>query len=228
MDSEKRPAGVLFDFDGVVVDSLSAHLVAWRTSYADLYGTALLDTEGLPGRSTMAIADILAQRAGRPETKQQLAELKREALRHSALAIQFLPGAEKSFIHLTAANVPFGIASNAPQAFITSTLARLGVQVVHRFGCDDVTNPKPDPEVFLRCAKALGISVLAHHRVIVFEDSPHGLTAAVRAGMFPIGILTQNTAEQMRAAGAKAVCAHLDEAIDFGWLEQLPELLISS
>ena len=222
MQKNAKPAGVIFDFDGVVVDSLSAHLIAWRQSYLELYGTALIDTEGLPGRSTQAIADILAHRAGRPDTRETLAELKREALRHSSLTIEFLPGARELFTWLAAEKIPYGIGSNAPRAFISSTLERLGVGVTHKFGCDDVTNPKPDPEVFLRCAKALGISVLDHGRVIVFEDSPHGLKAAVKAGMFPIGVLTQNTAEQMLTAGAKAVCNHVGEALTFGWLHQLP------
>ena len=123
---------------------------------------------------------------------------------------------------LTSEKIPFGIASNAPRAFISSTLDRLGVSVTHKFGCDDVVNPKPDPEVFLKCAKALGISVLDHTRVIVFEDSTHGLRAAVKAGMFAIGVLTQNTAEQMLACGARAVCADVGEALNSGWLLELP------
>ena len=77
-------------------------------------------------------------------------------------------------------------------------------------------------EVFLKCAKALGISVLDHPRVIVFEDSTHGLRAAVKAGMFAIGVLTQNTAEQMLACGALAVCADVGEALKNGWLLKLP------
>ncbi len=222
MQNNLKPAGVIFDFDGVVVDSLTAHLVAWRESYFSLYGTKLLDIDGLAGRSTQAIADILSQRAGRPETKEILAELKREALRRSSLTIDFFPGAKESFAWLAAENIPFGIGSNAPRAFISSTLDRLGVRVAHQFGCDDVAHPKPDPEVFLKCAKALGISVLDHPRVIVFEDSTHGLRAAVKAGMFAIGVLTQNTAEQMLACGALAVCADVGEALKNGWLLKLP------
>jgi multidrug efflux pump len=56
------------------------------------------------------------------------------------------------------------------------------------------------PEILLTIdrerAKALGVSVLSHPQVMVFEDSPHGLRAAVRAGMHPIGVLTQNPAKE--------------------------------
>jgi HAD superfamily hydrolase (TIGR01509 family) len=170
----------------------------------------------------MAIADILSTRAGRPETKESLAELKRDALRESSLVIEFLPGAKDAFKWLKENRIPFGIASNAPRAFIESTLERLNVTVEHKFGIDDVGRGKPEPDVFLKCARALGVSVLDHPRVIVFEDSPHGLAAAVRAGMYPIGVLTQNSGDEMHRAGAKAVCQHIGDALTRGWLLQLP------
>jgi len=222
MNSTNKPSAVIFDFDGVVVDSLAVHLTAWRLSYQKLYGTELTDTTGLPGRSTMAIADILSTRAGRPETRETLAELKRDALRQSSLVIELLPGAKDAFHWLKENKIPFGIASNAPRAFIESTLERLEVTVEYKFGIDDVRRGKPEPDVFLKCARALGVSVLEHPRVIVFEDSPHGLAAAVKAGMFPIGILTQNSSDEMLRAGARVVCKDIGEALSNGWLRLLP------
>lgn len=222
MTSSQSPAGVIFDFDGVVVDSLAVHLKAWQIAFKDLYGTDLTDTTGLPGRSTMAIAEILSDRVGLPATKEKLADRKREALRHSSLSIELLPGVREAFGWLQESGIPFGIASNAPRAFIENTLERLSISVTHKFGVDDVTRPKPEPDVFLKCAKALGISVIHHQRVIVFEDSPHGVKAAVKAGMFPIGVLTQNTAQDMIIVGAKATCLHVGEAHALGWLQTLP------
>lgn len=220
--SRLNPSAVIFDFDGVVVDSLGVHLDAWKISYQKLYGQELQDTTGLPGRSTTAIAEILSTRIGQPATANKLADLKRETLKESRLKIELLPGAKEAFDDLSVRGIPFGIASNAPKAFIKTTLERLRIQVDHVFGSDDVQNPKPEPDVFFKCAKSLSISVVDHSKIIVFEDSPHGLRAAVKAGMFPIGILTQNTSEQMLAAGAKAVCHHLRHAIENGWLEHLP------
>lgn len=217
-----NPSAVIFDFDGVVVDSLGVHLEAWKISYQKLYGQELQDTTGLPGRSTAAIAEILSTRIGQPATANKLADLKRETLKESRLKIELLPGAKEAFDDLSVRGIPFGIASNAPKSFIKTTLERLGIKVDHVFGSDDVQNPKPEPDVFFKCAKSLSISVVDHSKIIVFEDSPHGLRAAVKAGMFPIGILTQNTSEQMLAAGAKAVCHHLQHAIENGWLERLP------
>ena len=222
MKSTLSPAGVIFDFDGVVVDSLSVHLKAWQIAFMELFQEELTDTTGLAGRSTIAIADILVTRVGRPELKEQLADLKREALRQNFQTIQLLPGISETFTWLKKNGLPFGIASNAPRSFIENTLERCGLSVEIKFGVDDVARPKPEPDVFLKCAKALGVSVLSHPQVMVFEDSPHGLRAAVRAGMYPIGVLTQNTAKEMLAAGAKACCADVGEALLNGWFINLP------
>jgi HAD superfamily hydrolase (TIGR01509 family) len=225
MDTIQSPAGVIFDFDGVVVDSLAVHLTAWQMAFEKLFGTPLTDTQGLPGRSTMAIAQILSERVGQPELKVQLADLKREALRQSQLSIKLLPGVLETFAWLKQEKIPHGIASNAPRAFIENTLERCGLNVDVKFGSDDVSRPKPEPDVFLKCAKTLGISVLHHDRVMVFEDSPHGLKAAVRAGMLPVGVLTQNTHDDMINAGAKVCCQHVGEALTQGWFTHLPRPL---
>jgi len=222
MSSNFAPSAVIFDFDGVVVDSLAVHLVAWQKSYKKLYGQPLNDTAGLPGRSTKAIAEILSARAGKPSTSVELADLKREFLKDNLHTIQPFPGAATAFNLLSQREIPFGIASNAPRAFIISTLERLSLKVEHIFGSDDVLQAKPAPDVFLKCARSLQVSVLRHPQIIVFEDSTHGLKAAITAGMFPIGVLTQNSGDQMKAAGARAVCQNIQEAITNGWFERLP------
>lgn len=228
MIQSRSPRGVIFDFDGVVVDSLAVHLKAWQIAFSSLYKNELIDTAGLPGRSTLAIAEILSSRVGRPETKIELAELKREVLRQTKSAIKLLPGVELAFSWLTENQVPFGIASNAPRAFIDQTLSQHGLIVEHKFGVDDVQRPKPEPDVFLKCAKALGISVLHHAHILVFEDSPHGITAAVKAGMFPIGVLTQNSSDDMLKVGAKACCSNVGHALELGWFSTLPSVTLET
>jgi beta-phosphoglucomutase len=222
MNYNLAPSAVIFDFDGVVVDSLAVHLVAWQKSYQKLYGQPLHDIAGLPGRSTKAISEILSVRAGKPNTSIELADLKRKTLQDNLQTIQPFPGAKTAFEFLSEREIPFGIASNAPRAFIISTLERLNLKVEHIFGSDDVLQVKPAPDVFLKCARSLQMSVLRHPQIMVFEDSTHGLKAAVSAGMFPIGVLSQNSAEQMISAGARAVCQNIEEAITNGWFEKLP------
>lgn len=216
-----KPAGVLFDFDGVVVDSLSVHLIAWANAYKILYGLELTDTVGLPGRSTGAIADILSSRAGKPATASSLADEKRAQLKISRNLIKAMPGALEAFRWLEQEGVPFGIASNAPRAFIENTLDALNAKVKYIFGVDDVARPKPEPDMFLLCAKAAGIKFQDHHRTIVFEDSLHGLQAAVKAGMYPIGVTTQHSHHELLGGGAKLACLHIQDAMDKGWFHAL-------
>lgn len=216
-----KPAGIIFDFDGVVVDSLAVHLRAWKTAYFDLFKLPLDNTDGLTGRSTSAIAEILASRAGQPHHKLELAELKRSVLRESRASILPIPGALEAFAWLKQRAIPFGIASNAPRAFILQTLQDLQVDVDHIFGIDDVPRPKPEPDGFLMCARSIGITFLDHSRTIVFEDSIHGLKAAVTAGMHPIGVTTQNTSEDLIAGGAVKTCRDIVHAFNNGWFSDI-------
>ena len=217
-----KPVAVIFDFDGVVVDSLSVHLQAWRDAFQELYGAALDDTTGLPGRSTGVIANILAQRVGKPTTADLLADLKRTRLKEQTNQIVPLPGALEAFVWLRENKIPFGIASNAPRSFILYTLNNYGVILDKVFGSEDVTRPKPEPDIFLKCAKSLDIKFTEHDQIIVFEDSTHGIKAAVTAGMYPIGITSQNSEEVLLSAGAKVACSHIQDAMNRGWFSELP------
>lgn len=216
-----KPAGIIFDFDGVVVDSLAVHLTAWQSAYHSLFGETLSQTSGLAGRSTFAIAEILCERAGAPHQKLKLADLKRQVLKESQSAILPIPGALEAFAWLKREGIPFGIASNAPRAFILQTLKSLATDIDHVFGIDDVPRPKPEPDGFLLCARTIGISFLDHERTIVFEDSVHGLKAAVSAGMHPIGVTTQNTAAELKSGGARKACKDIAEAFANGWFHDI-------
>lgn len=216
-----KPAGIIFDFDGVVVDSLTVHLEAWKSAYVHLFKDPLENTEGLVGRSTLAIAELLTTRANQPHMKLELAELKRSILRESQTSILPIPGALESFEWLAQERIPFGIASNAPRAFIIQTLDQLNVRVDHIFGIDDVPRPKPEPDGFMLCARSIGISFLDHSRTIVFEDSVHGLKAAVTAGMHPIGVTTQNSDAELKAGGALKTCRDIAHAFANGWFNDI-------
>jgi HAD superfamily hydrolase (TIGR01509 family) len=215
------PAGVLFDFDGVVVDSLTAHLNAWQFAYKKIFGETLISTEGLAGRSTSAIARILAEMAGQPNRAPELIIDKKSHLSGSAMAIQAMPGIPDAFNLLIKRKIPFGIASNAPRQFIEQTLTRLGIEHPVIVGVDDVLNPKPEPDVFLKCANLIGISFLDHQRTIVFEDSTHGLHAAVKAGMHPIGVETQHPRDILTANGAIKTCVHILNAMEEGYFFEI-------
>ena len=82
---------------------------------------------------------------------------------------------------------------------------------------EDVSKGKPDPEVFLKAAQLINLDPQV---CFVFEDSTHGIEAAVHAGMIPIGITTTNPNKKLLEKGAKLVVDRLDE-IDLSILEHL-------
>lgn len=218
----KPAAGFIFDFDGVVVDSLSTHLRAWETATAALFGMSLVNPTRLIGYSTAAIGMLLAKEAGDPTKAPELVRLKREALESQKDAVEALPGTKNLFKKLAAHNLPWGIASNANRAFITQTLATLDLDVPLVVSVEDVRNPKPAPDIFLLCATRLGISHLDHKRTIVFEDSVHGIHAAVKAGMFAVGLTTQHPEGVLQKAGAQLTCESLADVVAGNWLDKPP------
>ncbi len=202
-------AGFIFDFDGVVADSLSAHLRAWDAAMSAIFGQTIQNPARLIGQSTVRIAMILATEAGAPEKAPALVQLKRKSLENDPHKVGLLPGVRELFKAISDHALPWGIASNANRAFIEKTLANHAVHVPLVVAVEDVKNPKPAPDIFLLCAQKLNIGPTRHPQTIVFEDSVHGIHAAVKAGMFPIGVMTQHGSDELTKAGAQKVCRTL-------------------
>lgn len=195
---------VIFDFDGVVVDSLRVHLQAWRQATLELFGKPIEDFENnLAGRATIAISEIICEKLNVSSRATELAERKKQILRDSKSRISLVPGLLEFRDQLLARKIPFGIASNAPRKFIEMTLASHELKFAHYMGLEDAPRPKPAPDLFLRMATQLGVQHPHHDKVLVFEDSTHGVAAAVSAGMYAIGVCTQHPAAILKAAGCR-------------------------
>lgn len=181
---------VLWDLDGTLVDSTDLHWIAWRD---------VMQAEGVPITREMFEATfgwkndpILRRWLGddvSEERKQRIADVKernyRAALRQEGL--EPLPGAREWVERLHGEGWKQAIASSAPRANIDAVLAVLDLG--HDFEAivsgDDVTNGKPDPQVFLLAAGRLGVEP---SRAIVVEDAEAGVEGARRAGMKSIGV----------------------------------------
>ena len=219
-----RPAAVLFDFDGVVVDSLRYHLDAWNKATNLFFGQQLSTSMSaqIMGHATQTIGVILAEHFGVPTKAEELAEAKRRFLVEIGVGIPVLPGAREAFKWLAAAGIPFGIASNAPRLYIEHLLHSHGMSAKVVMGIEDSQAPKPSPEPYLVCAKRLAVAIDDHKNTLVFEDSVHGLEAAKRAGMIPVGVTTQHSSETLREGGASLTCESIADAMAKGWLTKIP------
>ncbi len=207
-------AAVLFDFDGVLVDSMPVHVEAWNRASADVLGSEL-DGEmkkEIVGQSTIAIAAHIVQNFG-SSAQRELIEAKHDRLNSLMSEVDAFPGAKDFMELLKQAGVPYGIASNAPSQFVTGTARKIGFDVEVVLGRDHVSHPKPAPDLYLLCAKRLSISVTDHPRVVVFEDSLHGLRAAAKAKMIPYGIASHHDPKDLVQAGAQEVFTDFNDVI---------------
>jgi beta-phosphoglucomutase len=179
---------VLWDLDGVLVDSAPFHLQAWRELFASL-GRELSEADfrrtfGL--RNDAILRDLLGDLPA--AEVQRLADRKEALFRRAALGnIVPLPGALALLRSLRERGFKLALVSSTPYGNIDLILGSLGVEAVFDviLGEEDVTRGKPDPEGFLLAARRLGVPP---DECAVIEDAPAGVEGATRAGMPCVGV----------------------------------------
>lgn len=198
----KKPHAVLFDFDGVVVNSFEVHYKAWSQAFFEIFNKKLGDfPEGLEGKSPIQISERLSEVGGDPTMATKLYIIKGDKLHSSEVPPELLPGVKELTKLLSEQDIPYGIASNATKQFIKNSIRQLDIDFKTFFGVEDYINPKPDPEPYINLAKSLGVDEKDFNNVIVFEDSVTGATAAIKAGMIAVGIETQHSGQILKDTG---------------------------
>lgn len=175
--------GVLFDLDGVLVDSASLHLRAYEVIFRDA-GLDFPDAARravLRGKTRSHVLD-LALPGAEAELKKRLWEAKPEALK-LVLADGpncSMPSAIETVLTLARAGVPMGVVTNsrAPEIWIEKTGISNHLRVI--VTAEHVSRPKPSPEGYVLGAQQLGV---APGRCLAIEDSHDGWMAAMSAGM---------------------------------------------
>lgn len=194
---------VLFDVDGVLVDSYRAHYEGWlragRKWHFSLTEEEFALTFGRTSREV--IVDTFGLTSLTDEQIQQLDEEK-EAIYREIVAHSFpsMDGAVELLDSLVAAGFHLGIGSSGPPPNVHVVVEQLQRQ--HLFGKivtgADVVRGKPDPQVFLLGAQGLNVPP---HRCVVIEDAAAGVAAAHNAGMKVVGFVsTGRTASELSAA----------------------------
>ena len=184
--------GIIFDLDGVIVDTAKYHYLAWKKIADDLgFDFTENDNERLKGVSRIKSLDILLD-LGKIELseakKSQLLQEKNENYLASIEKLNtndLLPGIQNLLSWLNQNKIPFALGSASKNA--RKILNQLGITELFTAIVDgnDVTKAKPDPEVFLIAAKKMNIKP---ENCIVIEDSQAGIDAAKTASMKAIAI----------------------------------------
>lgn len=174
--------GIIFDMDGTLVDSMPAHLEAWRRT-ADLYQFPFdpqwqLSLGGVP---TIKIAEHVNQRYGLDVDCAEMAETKRQQwalLEQPPVLIEEVYQVMQACI----AHKKLAVGTGSIRSHAEEVLRQTGVleQLDALVTATDVMNGKPHPETFLAAAEQIGV---APERCVVFEDTDIGEQAARAAGM---------------------------------------------
>lgn len=193
---------VIFDMDGVLVDSYGAHYESWR-ALASEHGLEMTETRF---RATFGQTsrEIIRRLWGAGLDDVRVAELdeRKERLYREIVSRDFpvMDGAVELIDALAERGVLLAVGSSGPPANVALALDKLGRSerfsaVVHGL---EVRRGKPDPEVFLCAAGKLGVEP---RRCVVIEDAAHGIEAARAAGMPAVALVSTGRSErELRAA----------------------------
>ena len=181
--------GVVFDMDGVIVDSEHLWDQSWAAFAARHERTwSAADSRALQGMSVPEWSAALAARIDRPELVEQARE---HCVAFYVAALERgdgppLAGARR-MIEAVAGRCPIALASSAPRRGIDTVLHRDGI---HRYfaatvSSEEVSRGKPSPDVYLEAARRIGLDPAAGAAV---EDSGNGIRAAAAAGLTVVAL----------------------------------------
>jgi beta-phosphoglucomutase len=197
--------GVVFDFDGVVVDSHPVHLRAWR-KFLESTGRAVSEEQLqfiLDGRRR---DDILRHFLGAlcDDKLVEYGRQKEQLFRSEAAEVRTIDGLVSFIEDLQREKLILSVASSGSRNRIDFLMQQLDLKKCFRVVItgDEVARGKPAPDLFLRAAHDLGIEPF---ELIAFEDAVSGVKAARSAGMKCVGIARVDRASILLEAGARYV-----------------------
>ncbi|MEX0324380.1 MAG: HAD family hydrolase [Puniceicoccaceae bacterium] len=202
----------IFDWDGVVVDSSAAHKASWEL-LAEQRGLPLPDNHFALGfgKKNQTIIPSIYKWSQDPDEIEELGfakeELYRRILKESGLN-PALPGAIDLFKELKSAGIPMAVGTSTPRENVDLVIELIGAEGF--FGAiisaEDVSHGKPDPEVFLKGAEALGVNPVD---CAVFEDAIYGVEAALAGGMKAVCLTTTHPREYFDSVQPHAFVSNL-------------------
>ena len=187
-EAKTKPAAVLFDLDGTLIDS-EYYWMASERALAESHGKEWNEDHGkeLIGLSLYESSKLIKARLESDlEPEEIIRQLTDSVNHHLQTSVPWRPGAKELLLLLRESGIK--------TALVTMSMRRTALQVVNAIGFeafdvvvagDDVVRGKPDPEPYLKAAELLGVAV---EDCVAFEDSVNGLTSAEAANTKAVGI----------------------------------------
>jgi beta-phosphoglucomutase len=197
--------GVIFDFDGVIVDSHAAHMQAWK-AFLLTKGKAFNDTELSFVREGAKREEILRHFLGEltPEQIASYGVEKDKLFQARAGELKLVLGFAEFLLQLGSIGLPSAVASSGSRGRVEQALELFNLRKRFRAVVtgNDVNRGKPDPDLFLLAARSLQVDA---SQILVCEDAVAGVLAAKSAGMKCMGIAANGREPMLKQAGADLV-----------------------
>lgn len=183
---------VIFDLDGVIVDTAHYHYLAWKRLAKELgFDLTLEQNELLKGVSRMRSVEIILDLGG---IKLSEAEKERIANKKNGWFVEYVnemkpeeifPGVKELLKSIRSKGLKVGLASSSKNAHAVVNLLNIENEFDAIVDGTMIIHSKPDPEIFLLAASKLGV---VPAECVVFEDAEAGVEAALAAGMKCVGV----------------------------------------
>lgn len=189
--------GVIFDFNGTLFWDSEKHEIAWREFSKEIRGRELNEEEfktKVHGRTNKLILEYIigedCEESRIDELSKEKERLYRNLCKEDKDTFKLVPGAEKFFDYLKEKEIPFTIATASIKEnvdfFVESFNLRKWFEIDKIAFDDGSTKSKPDPDIYLKAAKLLGVDI---KECIVFEDAISGIKSASNAGVKEIIVI---------------------------------------
>jgi HAD superfamily hydrolase (TIGR01509 family) len=204
--------GIIFDFDGLICDTETPEVRAWEALFSEFGLTFPFDryqeTIGAIHNDDspfVFLEEMLDHPVDRCEVKEGFLHYRNKLIAAEPMRpgiFGYLNESRKEGLHI-------GLASSSPRSWIDHHLSRF--RLLDFFSCiktcNDVSNTKPDPELYI---KSLECMQLQGHEVIALEDSPNGVSAAKKAGIY-VAVFPNEVTRIFKFINADLVINNLEE-----------------
>jgi beta-phosphoglucomutase len=215
--------GVIFDIDGVLIDSYCAHLQSWQ-QVAQRYGREMTEKDFARtfGRTSREIIRQLWNEIGLNDEEIEVFDQEKEAAFRRIVEQEYpwMEGAEHLIATLFKAHFQLAVGSSGPKENVLLMLSRLTQRewITSAVSGSDVTYGKPHPEVFETAAKKIGVPP---ELCAVIEDAAAGISAANTAGMVSIGLIStgHEREEYKEADHVITALSDLSPAVIANWID---------
>lgn len=180
---------IVFDFDGLILDTETPDYQAWREVFAQ-HGVELTLDVWMPiigSTSDLDLYQLLAEKTGRAVNREDIRAARRTRMDQLVESQEILPGVLDVIEYAEQNGLLLGVASSSVAEWVRGNLQRLNL--IHRFNtirtAEDVEKTKPDPALYRLVVRDLGVQP---HEAVALEDSENGVKAAKAAGLFCVAI----------------------------------------